>query len=71
MAHGSSVEPGIYAADSNDDGDPISNYERTLNGTGLFGLDLETKGIPSNVFDEPVRPATGSELESAPNDLPE
>src|ERR1019366_1817059 len=45
---GATVEEGIYAADSNR-GDPISEYERTIENIGLFGLDLEAKELPSDV----------------------
>jgi len=48
---GAPVETGIYTADSNP-GDSISGYDRAMNGTSLFGLDLETKGLPSDVYVE-------------------
>ena len=50
---GAAVEEGIYTADSNR-GDPISGFDRAMNGIGLFGLDLETKGLPSDVYQEPA-----------------
>jgi hypothetical protein len=48
---GATVEQGIYAADS-DRGDPISAYDQPLNGFGLYGLDVEIKGLPSSVHTE-------------------
>ena len=59
---GAAVEEGIYTADSNRD-EPISGL-RAVNGIGMFGLDLETKGMPSDVYQEPV--AQGPELVPAP-----
>jgi len=50
---GAAVEEGIYTAQSNT-GDPISGFDRAMNGIGMFGLDLETKGLPSDVYAEPV-----------------
>ncbi len=64
---GAAVEEGIYTADSNRD-DPISGFDRALNGIGMFGLDLETKGLSSDVYDEPT--AKGPELVPAP-ELPD
>ena len=49
---GAAVEEGIYTADSNH-GNPISAFDRAMNGIGMFGLDLETKGLPSDVYEEP------------------
>ena len=59
---GAAVEEGIYTVDSNRD-EPISGL-RAVNGIGMFGLDLETKGMPSDVYQEPA--AKGPELVPAP-----
>jgi|GEM_PF-5565537 len=61
MEAGAAVEEGIYTADSNR-GDPITEYERAFNGIGLYGLDIETKGLPSDVYQEPAAPQTEPEL---------
>jgi hypothetical protein len=61
---GAAVEEGIYTADSNP-GDPISGYDRALNGIGMFGLDMETKGLPSDVYDNQAA-TKGPELVPAP-----
>jgi hypothetical protein len=65
---GAGVEEGIYTADSNR-GDPISAYDQPLYDFGVYGLDIETKGLPSGAHeDKPA--AKGPELVPAP-ELPE
>ena len=54
LIDGATVESGIYAAENNP-GDPISGYERTLCYSAMFGLEIETKGVPAEIReDEPA-----------------